>query len=555
MKNMKKLSIFLFLILGVTFTSCETTDLDLLDDPNDITLDKASLDRYLVAIQLDFTDFIEDMGRNGAQLTRMEQMRGRTYQATYTPAFSDTEWRTAYQGMFSDIAGAELVATEQEAFNHLAVMNIIKAYTLMTLVDFYGDVPFSEATNPSEFPFPSVDDDATVYAGALALLDLASAQLLEGGPNLENDFFYDNDFTKWSKALNTMKMSAYLNTRLVDSEALSKFNSIVTSGNFISSNDDDLQFTYLTGEVQPDTRHPAYAADYTTSGANRYRSNYLMNLMLTQNDPRIRYYFVRQKPCTPGAIGVDGVMCDANGPQLQCSLQARPPQYPGDMIYCNVDSGYWGRDHGNEEGIPPDSFRRSATGVYPAGGTFDSDAFSSVGLGQGGAGAGVTPIMLASWVDLMRAEAAMASGNTSGAQSLLQLALTKSIDKVQSFGSLDSSADSMFFPSVDDVNNYKNSILSIFNTGSDTAKWNVLAEQILIAYYGNGINPYNFYRRTGYPTTLQLNIEPNPGNFVRSFLYPSNEATTNANIIQKQNLEVKVFWDNNPASPTFPIAN
>jgi hypothetical protein len=102
MKNMKKLSIFLFLILGVTFTSCETTDLDLLDDPNDITLDKASLDRYLVAIQLDFTDFIEDMGRNGAQLTRMEQMRGRTYQATYTPAFSDTEWRTAYQGMFSD---------------------------------------------------------------------------------------------------------------------------------------------------------------------------------------------------------------------------------------------------------------------------------------------------------------------------------------------------------------------------------------------------------------------------------------------------------------------
>ncbi|MFT7628579.1 MAG: hypothetical protein ACI9OS_002241 [Ulvibacter sp.] len=555
MKNINKISIFLFLILGITFTSCETTDLDLLDDPNNVTLDKADLERYMVAIQLDFRNFVETMGRNGAQLTRIEYMFGRTYLANYTPENTNFEWGLAYQGMFSDIVGAELLATEAGANKHLALMNIMKAYTLMTLVDFYGDVPFSEASNPSEFPFPSTDDGATVYAGAIALLDEATVLLGQGGPNLGNDFFYDNDFGKWQKLLNTLKMNAYLNTRLVDSGALGKFNAIVTSGAFISNSADDFQFTYGTSESNPNTRHPAYGADYGVSGAGRYRSNWLMELMLNDNDPRIRYYFFRQSICTPGTIGGDGVACPGNGPQLQCSLQAKPPHFPSTMTYCNVDGGYWGRDHGNDEGIPPDSFRRTAMGVYPAGGRFDGDEFANTGLGLGAGGAGVTPIMLASWVDLMRAEAAMVSNNTSDAGTFLQSALTKAVAKVLSFGSLDPTANTALFASTADVNAHKAAVSAAFNSGNTNDKWNLLANQTFVGYYGNGINPYNFYRRTGFPTTLQFNIEPSSGNFVRSFLYPADEANTNSNITQKANVDVQVFWDNNPSSPGFPFSN
>ena len=79
MKNLNKISILFLLLLGVTFTSCETTELDLLDDPNDVTIDKADLDRFLVAIQVDYKSFMEQMGRNGARATRVEYMFGRTY--------------------------------------------------------------------------------------------------------------------------------------------------------------------------------------------------------------------------------------------------------------------------------------------------------------------------------------------------------------------------------------------------------------------------------------------------------------------------------------------
>ena len=41
-------------------------------------------------------------------------------------------------------------------------------------------------------------------------------------------------------------MKAYITTRLVDGSAISKFNAIVASGNYISSNGDDFQFRWGT---------------------------------------------------------------------------------------------------------------------------------------------------------------------------------------------------------------------------------------------------------------------------------------------------------------------
>ena len=555
MKKLNKISILFFLLLGITFTSCETTDLDLLDDPNQVTLDKADLERYLVAIQLDFNNFSRSYGNNGAALTRINYMFGRTYANNFAPENTNFEWGLAYRGMFSDMKNAEAIATELELNKHIGVMRIIKASALMTLVDYYGDIPFSEATNPEEFPNPNVDDDAAVYAAALEMIDEGISYLNGEGLGLENDFYYDNDFSKWIRYANTLKMNAYVNTRLVNSDAVSKFNAIVNSGNYIASTSDDFQFQYGSNTTNPDTRHPSYSGDYNVSGAGNYKSNWLMDEMYHSNDPRIRYYYYRQNDCTPNANGADGTPCNSDPVRLFCSTQARPAHFPTGMVFCSVDGGYWGRDHGNGEGIPPDSFRRTAFGVYPAAGNFDDDRFETVTVGGGGGGAGITPIMLASWVDFMRAEMALAGGNASGANTLMQSGMQKSIAKAMSFGNLDSAADMSFAPSAADVSNYIATIGSNFASANTEGKWDILGVQHFIAHFGNGNNPYNFYRRTGYPTSLQFNIELSSGNFVRSFFYPADEANTNSNIQQKANVDSRVFWDNNPPSPGFPFAN
>jgi hypothetical protein len=284
-----------------------------------------------------------------------------------------------------------------------------------------------------------------------------------------------------------------------------------------------------------------------------------------KGDPRRRYYFFRQNECTPGALkdftvdpNLPDNQCPVDPERLFCSTSPRPAHYPGsDMVYCSVDNGYWGRDHGFGGGIPPDTFKRTAYGVYPYAGNFDDNRFSSVGLGQGGGGAGITPIYLASWSHLMLAEMALTNGGD--ATSHLRKALEISIAKVMSFGSLDGDIQNPdYIPTSAYVTTYINNKITEFNNlGAD--KMNLLGEQHLVAHFGNGSNSYNFYRRTGYPLTLQWTVEPAPGGFVRSLFYPADEANTNPNIPQKPNVGVQVFWDtkgpSSAAGTGFPYAN
>ena len=57
---------------------------------------------------------------------------------------------------------------------------------------------------------------------------------------------------------------------------------------------------------------------------------------------------------------------------------------------------------------------------------------------------------------------------------------------------------------------------------------------------------YNGYRRTRQARQFTTyNIEPSSGNYIRSFVYPSDLVTLNSNVGAK-GVEVKVFWDKNP---------
>jgi hypothetical protein len=484
------------------------------------------------------------------------------YVNAFSPASTNFEWRLAYSNMFSDMKNAEELATNLGGRNkHIGVMKVLKAYTLMALVDYFGDVPYSEATNLSDFPQPNLDDDASVYAAAISMLDQAKTLLQDDESiGLGVDYYYNNNFDRWIKLANTLKMNAYLNTRLVDGDAINKLNAIANSGNFIASTADDFQFRYdAVVNNQIDSRHPGYQSDYTAGGVTGYQSNWMMDQMLQDGDPRIRYYYYRQNECTPNSVDENGVACDPNPEALFCSTQAKPVHYPGSMVFCSVENGYWGRDHGFGGGIPPDTFLRTGRGVYPVGGNYDDSRFASVGLEQGGGGAGITPIWLASWSHFMLAEVALVSGGA--ASGYLQDAMQISIDKVMSFGSLDGDADLTntdnggTVPTSGTVSDYISAKVNEFSNGDMASKWNILGLQSFVAHFGNGSNSYNYYRRTGYPTTLQFTVEPTPGNFVRSFFYPADEATPNPNVEQKPNVDGQVFWDNNPSSPGFPSAN
>ena len=567
MKKINNLIKMLVLCGGLFFASCETTELDLTQNPNALSPEQADPDFFLNAIQIDWAYLTESFGNTAGALSRVDYMNGRDYANAYSPSSFDGRWSSAYQTIMLDIKQMNDIATEAGLVHHTAISQVIEAHILMMLVDFFGDIPYSETLQGAANLNPAADPGASVYAAAEALLDAAIANFNAdalGEPAL--DMYYGGDWAAWIKAANTMKMKMYMTTRLVDGSATSKFNAIVASGNYISSNTDDLQFQWGTNAVQPDSRHPRYRSSYTSTGGGSYMSNSLMDYMLRGTtsdggydigagafyaDPRIMVYYYRQTNPTPGIAGAP-----ADEEVLECGLQNAPAHYAG-YVFCGNPQGWWGRDHGNDNGIPPDGFLRTLAGVYPAGGKLDDWSYGGQQDGDGFGGNGITPIMLASWTDFMISEVELVAGNEATAKNAMFNGIQKSMDKVMNFkprtDRFDGIMDFYFGGLAFVTNQFYTRVSDEWDAAAN--KMDVLGWQYMTASYGNGLDSYNFYRRTGHPTNLQPNIEPNPGGFIRSFYYPSNHANTNVNITQKDGVTDQVFWDTNPGSPGFPVSN
>ncbi|MFO7720903.1 MAG: SusD/RagB family nutrient-binding outer membrane lipoprotein [Gillisia sp.] len=543
---MKKIKILLFLTLGIlTFNSCETIELDNLENPNALNPTQASVDLYMNAIQIRLATSVNQLSGPSSDLTRVTNLFGRNYPNAFGPASFDAAWTNSY-GNIKDIREMNILAEELNLDKHIGVGQVIEAYIMMNLVDTFGDVPYSEAFDVVNLN-PNPDSGAEIYTAVRTLLDEAIVNLgSEDGLDLDNDFYYENDFDNWIKLANTLKMKTYIQTRLVDAGAITAFEQIVAGDNYIKTNAESFAFNWGNNLDNPNSRHPLYNGAYAPGGTTGYRSNWLMNLMRNDKsvqDPRIRFYFYRQ---------VNDVMANVDeesGAELRCTQEPIPNHYEIiNAVYCVIpnDGGYWGRDHGDNSGLPPDSFLQTAWGLYPAGGRFDDSSFEGIdGNNYGAEGNGITPMILAPMVDLWRAEAAL-FGGTGDAAVHLESGVSKHIAYVKSFISRDSEADTGLVPGDDATVAYIAEVIGELTAASESKKLDVIGEQLFIVAYGNGIDAYNFYRRTGSPGDIQPNIEPNPGAFVRSFWYPANEVSANANLNQKPNVGVRVFWDNNP---------
>lgn len=570
MKKIQKYTMLLALVVAFSFNSCETTELDITADPNFLTPEQASVDFFLNSIQEDFIRLFEgdaDFDQNdnfnsggaqngdgfnlfGSELTRLINLNGRQYQSAFQNIDVDDEWDNAYRGILADIRAMTPLAEEADLTHHVGIAQFIEAFTMMTMVDMLGDVPYTEAVLGGEGNFaPGVDSGADIYASMIALLDDAIANFRSSAAaDPANDFFYGNDYDLWERAANTLKLRAYVQTRLVDGSAISNFNSIIASGNYISDTAQDFEYYWpAASSSQPDTRHPRYGLNYQAAGANDYMSNWLMEEMANQlGDPRSRYYFYRQSPEVPGATGVP-----PNEETLNCSLQSPPPHYvSGGFTFCWLDNGYWGRDHGDTEGTPPDGLLRTTFGTYPAGGQFDDDGFAAIGLGTGAGGSGVSLFLNAFSVQFWQAEIALASGSPGAARDFMVAGFNTQMAKVQAFSATRlAGADPSFEPTAGEISTYITGIAAAFDAGSTAEQWDILGEQYFFAHYGKGVDVYNFYRRTLAPTTLQPNREPNPGTFIMSLYYPAVAVNNNANISQKADQTQPVFWDNSGVPP------
>jgi len=515
-------------------------DLDKLDNPNSVSPANSDVDYVLNQAQLSFANLFFGMSEYGMQMTRLAHFYGPTYEAGFNAQSFDGFWSTAYQGILINTKTLIPAAEANSLFFHAGIARVFEAYTLMSLVDYFGDVPYTEALDAGNFN-PAADDGADVYAAAITKLDEALENFAATSlSSPKNDLYYGGNKTRWITLAKTLKLRALLQIRLVDADgAKNGIEALVLGNDLIDTISEDFNFKYSTVIANPDSRHPYFTGDYL-QGSGYYKSNFLMYEMYKAKpivDPRIRYYFYRQ---------VNATTTDVN--KLSCITQEPPSHFQPEWPFCAVGDGYWGRDFADFSGTPPDTFDRTAFGIYPAGGRFDGNFYQPVAPTMGLQGAGVLPIYNSANTYFMLAEAALKLGaNVGAAKTNLLNGIQRSVDKAKSFTT--SEVPTALVPTTTFVNNYKNYVGGLYDAAtSDDQRLEIIVKEYWISLFGNGIDAFNTYRRTGKPANMQQGLIANMGKAYRSFTYPSQYVTRNSNAVQKADNTVQVFWDTNPAN-------
>ena len=569
-KSKVLMALLAILVLG----NCKQFDLDINEDPNNPLT--TTPDLLLTNIQYSIADNMAAGPSDNAQGFLGMMTSGDDY--LLPSGLYNNFWRNMYAGPLKDLEGIIAYADANGLPNYRGVANVLKAFVYVYMVDLFNDIPFSEASQGDSeraIKTPKFDKGQDIYAACITLLDNAIKDLAATSPTaLKGDVMYNNSAAAWAKLARTLKMRMYLQTRLVDANASATgIKALIAENKMFAANSDDFRFQFSKLTL-PDNRHPWYQATYAGENAFTYISQQLMIEMLAEKDPRFPFYFRRQTgqllvqddptdrgttPCatTPGCKYGYIVLNPAMYAQLDITSPTK-----ADTVFL---SGIFGRDRSDPAGVPADPALRTVPGVYPCGGYYDvrpgslndanGDGKNGDGAGVGNnaaPGGGIWPAL--SYFNLLyyQVEAGLAMGvaEAGDPRTNFEAAMRAQIKKVVDYSV--ATGGGSVAPAAAAIDAYVKLWLDRYDAASNNnTKLDIVMKQLWFSTWGNGYEIYNAYRRTGYPTTLQVELNP-VRNFPFRLPYPEAETSLNPNAKALESIglgydkpENKVFWDKN----------
>lgn len=555
-------------IAAVGLVSCELDDLDINVDPNSAS--QASLELLLTNAQFEGLSTFGG-GLNNSTMG-FQAINTSSDDFNFTNSSWNGTWNFLYSGPLKDLE--EMIAASDAEVNprYLAVGQLLKAYYFTTMVDLWGDVPYSEAFKGNSIDEknlePVYDKGADIYADAFRLIDEAIVNLAKTqAVPVRGDIVYGGNVTRWLKMAKSLKLKLLIQTRNVQSNAAA-IQALISEGGLITSAADDFQLRY--GALKnPDNRHPMYLAGYGgASGGYSYFGHQLMTEMLANRDPRTPFYFKRQTTrildpeeptdkqtipcsqrtdCTYGYFALSDFVANAVYGVSSSALTSSQRTYL---------AGYFGRDRSDPSGIPLDDVFRTTTGAYPGAGLFDVTAFPTGG-NRFGIGDGIFPIITSWMVKFYMLEAQIALGVNTGKteEQLLVEALSDQMNKVIAVGTAADPAASAnistwptayTWPITYKVQTeFIDGIKSEYPTsGTANQRLGYVLKQAWFANFGNGFEGYNAFRRTGLPADIQRPLQL-PRQYALSLPFAQDEVNLNSNTPLKvyDNPSSAVFWD------------
>lgn len=204
-------------------------------------------------------------------------------------------WKVYYSTAGNNLKQAIKIAESANPVdnNSAAQSKIVLAQLMYEATTLYGDVPYKEAFNPVDFPYPKYDPQKDVFESILALLDEAYAQIDEESTLkiMDYDLFYKGDMAKWKKLANSLKFRVLMTMVDADNSKASAIGQLLTDeSKLLTSAADNWRFPYFTTENNENPKFRLFKR-YTNGQNLWFFANNNVFKYMKSNDPRIPLFF------------------------------------------------------------------------------------------------------------------------------------------------------------------------------------------------------------------------------------------------------------------------
>lgn len=199
-----------------------------------------------------------------------------------------TEFTNMYTGGgLTDIRTIQTAALADGNKTMAGIAKVWEALVVGFVADNYGDIPYSEAVRPDEFPTPKLDKQADVYAALQTLLDGAIADLSANAGSVGAlDLSLGGSNAAWIKVARSLKARLYMH--VAETATANYALALAQAQQGINTTDGSLNEYHSASSGEENIWWQFIARDrdsYIRPGKN------LVDLMMARSDPRVPDYF------------------------------------------------------------------------------------------------------------------------------------------------------------------------------------------------------------------------------------------------------------------------